>query len=304
MRGYLIADILELVASQFISLSWILTVAEDQDVAPVSLELGKLVVHVELLLLPIEDVDDNTNEHIQHEQGASHHVEHEEQDLCWATVLLWDFVDACCINGVPHDSNPALSGHHIEQCDQRGRDIVKVLIVIDPIASKVQAIEPILDFVDELIWHIRRLTSVKSSFIKVSSQDSKKQDKEQRNHHDIPNIWNGVDQRLDGNFHARVSADHPQWSQYSKHPQDFDWAKVDICKGNRDHRKENDDEVHDVPGATHVRIWSIQCKAIHHDLDQQLKEKDYAQDDVQLAHDCLFRAIRIFKWVFNRQQYC
>ena len=55
-----------------------LRITEDQNITPVSLELGKLVVHVELLLLPIEDVDDDTDEHIQHEQGASHHVEHEE----------------------------------------------------------------------------------------------------------------------------------------------------------------------------------------------------------------------------------
>jgi hypothetical protein len=114
MRRYLVTNILELVPRQLISFYGVLTIAKDKYVAPIPLKLCQLVVHVELLFLSIENIDNNTNKHVQHEKGTGDHIEHEEQDLNGVIVLLWNFVDAGGVYCVPHYANPSFGCHYIE----------------------------------------------------------------------------------------------------------------------------------------------------------------------------------------------
>jgi hypothetical protein len=128
-RGDLVAGVLEGVAGELILDQWLLRVANNEDIAPFSLELSDLVVHVQAFFLSVEDVDDNTDEHVQDEQGAGNHVDH---DL--------DSVDLSGVDSVPHDSNPAFSCHNVKQGDQALTDVIKVLVLVHPVSSVIKAV--------------------------------------------------------------------------------------------------------------------------------------------------------------------
>jgi|TARA_B110001450_G_C17666418_1_gene499739 hypothetical protein len=139
-RGDLVAGVLEGVAGELILDQWLLRVANNEDIAPFSLELSDLVVHVQAFFLSVEDVDDNTDEHVQDEQGAGNHVDHEEENLDWVIVLDLDSVDLSGVDSVPHDSNPAFSCHNVKQGDQALTDVIKVLVLVHPVSSVIKAV--------------------------------------------------------------------------------------------------------------------------------------------------------------------
>ena len=56
-------------------------VAHDQNFAPVGLHLVEHVVHLKCFLFGVENIDDDTYEHIQNEQGTENHEKDEESDL-------------------------------------------------------------------------------------------------------------------------------------------------------------------------------------------------------------------------------
>ena len=75
------------------------------------------MVHVQAFFFSVEDVDDNTNEHVQDKQRTGDHVDHEEENLDWIVVLDLDSVDLSGVDSVPHDANPAFGCHNVEQSD-------------------------------------------------------------------------------------------------------------------------------------------------------------------------------------------
>jgi len=52
---------------------WLRFVAHNQNFAPVGLHLVEHVIHLECFLFGIENINDDTYEHIQNEQGTKDH---------------------------------------------------------------------------------------------------------------------------------------------------------------------------------------------------------------------------------------
>jgi hypothetical protein len=75
------------------------------------------MVHVQAFFFSVENVNNNTNEHVQDKEGASNHVDHEEENLNCVVVLDLDSVDFSGVDGVPHDSDPPFSCHNVKQSD-------------------------------------------------------------------------------------------------------------------------------------------------------------------------------------------
>ena len=48
------------------------------------------MVHVQAFFFSVENVNNNTNEHVQDKEGASDHVDHEEENLNCVVVLDLD----------------------------------------------------------------------------------------------------------------------------------------------------------------------------------------------------------------------
>ena len=62
---HLVAGVLEFVSRDLVSGSWFLGVAKHQNITPISLELRELMVHVESFFFTIEDVDNDSHEHVK-----------------------------------------------------------------------------------------------------------------------------------------------------------------------------------------------------------------------------------------------
>ena len=106
------------------------------------------MVHLESLLFVVEDVDYNSDEHVEDEEGTKYHEEDEKQGLSRGLALFWNFVDDIGVNSIPHDADPTFSGHHIEKGDKGSADIVKILVLVDPIAAVIHTVELIYDFLN------------------------------------------------------------------------------------------------------------------------------------------------------------
>lgn len=76
------------------------------------------MVHLESLFFVVEHVNNDTDEHVQDEEGTKDHEEDEEQGLGWGFTLLRNFVDDVGVNSIPHYADPTFGGHNIEKCDK------------------------------------------------------------------------------------------------------------------------------------------------------------------------------------------
>ena len=93
---------------------WFLRIAKNQNIAPISLELRELMIHVETFFFSIKDVDNDSYEHVENKQWTSHHVEHKKENLKRWIISFLNIVDSSGIYSIPHDSNPTFCGHDTE----------------------------------------------------------------------------------------------------------------------------------------------------------------------------------------------
>jgi len=93
---------------------WFLRIAKNQNIAPVSLELREFMIHEETFFLSIENIDNDSYEHVQHKKWASYHEEHEKEDLHWWMIGLLNLIDSSGIHSIPHDTDPTFCCHDTE----------------------------------------------------------------------------------------------------------------------------------------------------------------------------------------------
>lgn len=105
------------------------------------------------LLADLEGVDDDAHEEVEEEEAADYHKEHEECDPPWVarhfevlTVARVDEVDVAGGDGRAEYVAPAYVGRHHEEGDEGIADVVKVVVVLQPVAAVGQAIPFIKDF--------------------------------------------------------------------------------------------------------------------------------------------------------------
>ena len=72
------------------------------------------MVQLKCLFLSIEDIDDNTDKHIEYEKRSHHHEHEEKEDSSWGVVFYRNLVDLGGVNSAPHNADPSFSCHNVE----------------------------------------------------------------------------------------------------------------------------------------------------------------------------------------------
>jgi hypothetical protein len=152
------------------------------------------VVHLESLFLVVEDIDDNTDEHVEDKEGTKYHEEDEKQGLRWGFTLFWHFVDDIGVNSIPHNADPTFSGHNVEKGDKGGAHIVEILVLVDPIATVIHTVKLINDFFLKSFRHVFHLTVEEIALVKVCTENGEEEQEQDGDDHHISDVGDSVDQ--------------------------------------------------------------------------------------------------------------
>ena len=108
------------------------------------------------------------------------HEDDEVEDVVLASILLWLLVNPSVVYARVHHLSPPFSGHHLKQCHHGIHGIVKVLILVDPTASLIQAIllGVYLVNIRSRALLVRRLAVAKGSFEEIDAHNGKYEDDE------------------------------------------------------------------------------------------------------------------------------
>ena len=249
-------------------------IAFDHGFAVLVLKISHEVVVREFLLFLIESVDDDTDEEIQDEERAYNHEEHAEEDEARVLISAWHLMNLRGVDRVPHDIHPTFRRHHTKHRHHGIHYVVKVSALVDPFAAIVKTIPLCQDLILEEVRHIRHITVEELAFEQAHSLDAEDQQDEDRNDEQICDAWNRIHQRDDLNLEPQIALQEPQWTQDSKHSEDFEDAEIAGASRTGQHEREEgeeyNDQIHDVPGIPRIACLSIAVEAEQDDIDQAL----------------------------------
>jgi len=87
------------------------------------------------LLNCVEVVNDHTNKQVNDELASNNHEGNEEDDDGDISILLWLKANTTAINTAIHNLNPSFTSCHLEKRVHSIKDIVEVIVFINPFAS-------------------------------------------------------------------------------------------------------------------------------------------------------------------------
>ena len=82
------------------------------------------------------------------------------------------------VDSVPHDVEPAFGRNHAKDGEHRREHMVKVAVLVDPVASVVQAVPLGDDVLDCVLRHVCRVTVVKSALQQANCLDAEDEEYE------------------------------------------------------------------------------------------------------------------------------
>jgi len=129
------------------------------------------VVHLQIFFFGIEDINDDTNKHIEQEQMSYHDEGHEEEAVHGAERTVWHLVYLSYVLGIKHHTNPSLSRHYIEESRECGHNIIEVLVLIGPITTEIQATEFIMNSKLMYIRDIFVMAGEEQALVEIGAQD-------------------------------------------------------------------------------------------------------------------------------------
>ena len=208
----------------------------------------KDIVLILCLLVVIETLTDNSNEHI-HKDEEGKKLEHCPEDRCNQPFS---------IEAVMHDTIPRLTGGCSDECHESNVEGPEVDIVINELIS----------------WHISEQTH---------SRNRECKDDEDQQESSVENVRHGHDECLEQRSQTRRSLDQPKQTQHSHYSQSCD-VEVKFFEQlliNSNQRHHHNDEIEFVPRDIPIVLPSVSCDFEYHFCSKEHNKEQVHVDQEQ-----------------------
>ena len=135
-------------------------------------------------------------------------------------------MDVCCIDAVPHHTDPAFSRHHVEHRNHGLANVVEVLWLVYPFTSNIVTVPHRLDSIGHLLRDVVSLTVEELTLEEGNALDAKQHQDEKHDENQIQDVRHGVHERYDLDLETFVALEHSQGSQNTKQSEHFEEIQV------------------------------------------------------------------------------